>query len=147
MVLGISVDSLFTLGKFKEEQKWWGKESDGFKSRKENTQAWKVDIKDIIDLDYINFTTQKSNVFTPNKNKLKKYVQELPSIKEPNFFYEQKDHDQFEDVSGIWSSATPSLSNGVAYADFDLDGDLDMVINNINSAAFLLENKTTEKLF
>ena len=103
-------------------------------------------IKDIIDLDYINFTTQKSNVFTPNKNKLKKYVQELPSIKEPNFFYEQKDHDQFEDVSGIWSKATPSLSNGVAYADFDLDGDLDMVISNINHTAFLLENKTTEKL-
>jgi len=103
-------------------------------------------IKDIIDLDYINFTTQKSNVFTPNKNKLKKYVQELPSITEPNFFYEQKDLDQFEDVTGIWSKPSPSLSNGVAYADFDLDGDLDMVVNNINEKAFLLENKTTDKL-
>ena len=103
-------------------------------------------IKDIIDLDYINFTTQKSNVFTPNKNKLKKYVKELPAIIEPNFFYEQKDVDQFEDVSSIWSETTPSLSNGVAYADFDLDGDLDMVVNNINDKAFLLENKTSDKL-
>ena len=103
-------------------------------------------IKDIIDLDYINFTTQKSNVFTPNKNKLKKYVQELPSIIEPNFFYEQKDRDHFEDVTGIWSKPAPSLSNGVVYADLDLDGDLDMVVNNINEKAFLLENKTTEKL-
>lgn len=103
-------------------------------------------IKDIIDLDYINFTTQKSNVFTPNKNKLKNYVQDIPAIIEPNFFYEQKDDDQFEDVSSIWATSTPSLSNGVAYADFDLDGDLDMVVNNINNKAFLLENKTNEKL-
>lgn len=103
-------------------------------------------IKDVIDLDYINFTTQKSTVFTPNKNKLKYYVQELPSIIEPNFFYEQKDNDQFDDVSSTWIEAIPSLSNGVAYADFDLDGDLDMAVNNINEKAFLLENKTSEKL-
>ena len=57
-----------------------------------------------------------------------------------------KSKNQFDDVSGIWTEATPSLSNGVAYADFDLDGDLDMVINNINDKAFLLENKTTDKL-
>ena len=103
-------------------------------------------IKDVIDLDYIDFTTQKTNLFTPKKEKLKTYAQDLPAIIEPNFFYEQKDGDQFEDVSSIWAESTPSLSNGVAYADFDLDGDLDMVINNINSKAFLLENKTSEKL-
>lgn len=103
-------------------------------------------IKDIIDLDYLNFITQKSNVFTPKKNKFRKYVDELPSITEPNFFYEQKNEHQFDDVSGIWTEATPSLSNGVAYADFDLDGDLDLVVNNINEKAFLLENKSSEKL-
>lgn len=103
-------------------------------------------IKDIIDLDYLNFITQKSNVFTPKKNKFRKYVEELPSITEPNFFYEQKNEHQFDDVSDIWTEATPSLSNGVAYADFDLDGDLDLVVNNINEKAFLLENKSSEKL-
>lgn len=103
-------------------------------------------IKDVIDLDYIDFTTGKTNLFKPKKEKLKTYAKDLPAIREPNFFYEQKDGDQFEDVSSIWTVARPSLSNGVAYADFDLDGDLDMVINNINSRAFLLENKTSEKL-
>jgi len=103
-------------------------------------------IKDVIDLDYIDFTTQKNKLFTPNKNKLKEYSKDLPAIIEPNFFYEQKNGDKFEDVSSIWSDNRPSLSNGVAYADFDLDGDLDMVVNNINEKAFLLENKTTEKL-
>lgn len=103
-------------------------------------------IKDIIDLDYISFISQKSNVFTPKKNKFKNYVQELPSIIEPNFFYEQGENDEFKDVSDIWIEAEPSLSNGVAYADFDLDGDLDMIVSNINSKAFLLENKSNEKL-
>jgi hypothetical protein len=103
-------------------------------------------IKDIIDLDYIDFISQTSPVFNPNKRDLTNYVAELPSIIEPNFFYEQKKDGEFEDVSGIWTQSKPSLSNGVAYADFDLDGDLDMVVSNINSKAFLLENKTSERL-
>ncbi len=103
-------------------------------------------IKNVIDLDYIEFSTQKATVFTPNKNSLKKFANELPPIESPNFFYEQKANSTFEDVSVSWITEKTSLSNGVAYADFDLDGDLDMVVNNINSEAFLLENKTSEKL-
>ena len=103
-------------------------------------------IKDLIDLDFINFSTGKSKFFTPSKEKIKEFVEDLPSIVLPNFIYEQKDEYSFEDVSVKWIEDQPSLSNGVAYADFDLDGDLDIVINNLNSKAFLIENKTTEKL-
>jgi len=103
-------------------------------------------VKNVIDLDYIEFSTQKANVFTPNKNSLKRFVNELPPVELPNFFYEQKVNNTFEDVSLIWVKEQASLSNGVAYADFDLDGDLDMAVNNINSEAFLLENKTSDKL-
>jgi hypothetical protein len=103
-------------------------------------------VKNVIDLDYIAFSTQKATVFTPNKNSLKRFVNELPSIQLPNFFYEQKANTTFDDVSLIWIKEQASLSNGVAYADFDLDGDLDMAVNNINSEAFILENKTSDKL-
>ncbi|WKK66667.1 CRTAC1 family protein [Lutimonas zeaxanthinifaciens] len=103
-------------------------------------------IKDIIDLDYLNFTAQKSTVFTPSKSKLKKYVMELPAIKEPNFFYEQQEGNHFSNVSDLWTESIPSLSNGVAYADLDLDGDLDLLVSNINSKAFLLENKSSDEL-
>ncbi|MCD6543131.1 MAG: VCBS repeat-containing protein [Flavobacteriaceae bacterium] len=103
-------------------------------------------IKDLIDLDFINFSTGKSKYFTPSDEKLKEFLGNLPSIVLPNSIYEQKDEYTFDDVSVKWIEDQPSLSNGVAYADFDLDGDLDIAINNINSEAFLIENKTTEKL-
>lgn len=102
-------------------------------------------IKNVIDRDYIEFTSQKTSVLS--KNNLKdQYLDELASIKEPNFFFEQMQEGAFKDVSAIWSEAVPSLSNGVAYGDLDLDGDLDLVVSNLNETAFLLENKTTKQL-
>lgn len=103
-------------------------------------------IKDVIDLDYIDYVSKKSKVFSSESERSKKFIKELPARKEPNFFYEQTDNATFEDVSISWAEETPSLSNGVAYADFDLDGDLDLIVSNINATAFLLENKTSDKL-
>ena len=103
-------------------------------------------IKNLIDLDFINFSTGKSKYFTPSKEKLRQFVDDLPSIFLSNSIFEQKDEYSFDDVSLKWAEDKPSLSNGVAYADFDLDGDLDMAINNLNSEAFLIENKTSQNL-
>ena len=103
-------------------------------------------IKNVIDLDFINFSTKRNRFFTPDKKKLKQFVNHLPSIILPNFIYEQKGELSFDDVSTEWIEDHPTLSNGVAYADFDLDGDLDLIISNINSKASLIENKTNENL-
>ena len=48
----------------------------------------------------------------------------------------------FENVSETWGLNQYGLSNGAAYADFDNDGDLDLVVNNVNAPAFLLKNKS-----
>src|SRR5690606_35143603 len=48
----------------------------------------------------------------------------------------------FEDVAAAWGLMERAYSTGAAYADFDNDGDLDLVINNLNDEAQLYENQT-----
>lgn len=102
-------------------------------------------IKDVIDLDYIQFSMPR-NVFQPKLNTVEKLQKDLPPIKLANIFFEQTDKEVFDEVSDTWIEDRISLSNGVAYADLDLDGDLDLVVNNINQKAFLLENQSSQKL-
>ena len=52
---------------------------------------------------------------------------------------------RFDNVTDKWGLTIPSFSNGAVYADLDNDGDMDMVINNINDEAFVYENKTNSK--
>lgn len=54
---------------------------------------------------------------------------------------------RFKDVSSDWSNLQSTFSNGAAYADFDNDGDLDIVINNLSQQATLLENKSSGNNF
>ena len=73
------------------------------------------------------------------RDNLEQAVAALDSAKLPNYLYINDGSGSFRDFS---KSFEPSLSNGAASADFDLDGDLDIVINNINAQAFLYENIT-----
>ncbi len=104
-------------------------------------------VKDITDLDFINYSDQNTIFGTPEakKNKLKNLVDQLPGIHLPNVMYKNNGEIMFKDVSSDWIEDKNSFSNGAAYADLDLDGDLDLIINNINSTAFILENQTSEK--
>ncbi|RMA64938.1 VCBS repeat-containing protein [Ulvibacter antarcticus] len=71
---------------------------------------------------------------------LKQLLEIVPSDISENVFYKNKDGVSFENKSGKWSSPSLHNSNGVATADFDNDGDLDFVINNMESSAVLYES-------
>ncbi len=103
-------------------------------------------VKDITDLDFINFSDQ-NNMFGSSEardNRVREFLKGLPGVNISNFIYENTGKIEFNDVSALWTTAQPSFSNGAAYADLDNDGDLDLIVNNINEKAFLLENKTSQ---
>ncbi|WP_405205054.1 VCBS repeat-containing protein [Aquimarina sp. LLG6339-5] len=104
-------------------------------------------VKDITDLDFINYSGHNNIFGTPNarKEKSKNLIEQLPGIHLPNVMYQNNGNAQFTDVSSQWINDKNSYSNGSAYADLDQDGDLDLIVNNINSPAFILENHISEK--
>ena len=67
-------------------------------------------------------------------------IAKIPEIKVPNYYYKNLGNLRFEDVTADWSIPEASFSNGSAYADLDNDGDLDLIVNNVDDQAFVLEN-------
>ena len=98
------------------------------------------------DLDYINYLSNVTFGSYQN-NKLaafqKKVINQMPTLKIPNLVFRNKGGLSFEALENA-AIGRPNFSTGAAYSDFDLDGDLDIIVNNINEAATLYENQTNE---
>lgn len=67
-------------------------------------------------------------------------VNEMEEIKVANYMFKNEDGLQFSNISEDWGFDRPSFSNGAIMADLDLDGDLDIVVNNIDEPAFIYRN-------
>jgi hypothetical protein len=93
---------------------------------------------DVTDHDFIAFRDEASNI--ASKEML---LSRIPEVKLPNYVFKNNGDLTFTNMSFAWTSNEPSFSNGAAYADLDNDGDLDIVINNINDQASVYENKLT----
>ena len=66
-----------------------------------------------------------------------------PSVPLSNYAFKNKGGLKFEKSTKNWGFDTPSFSSGMAYGDLDNDGDLDVVVNNMESSAFIYKNKAT----
>jgi len=96
--------------------------------------------KDITDHDFAVFRQETS--FFATRQQL---LEQIPEVKLHNYFFRNNGNLRFTDKTKEWGMSDPTFSNGAAFADFDNDGDLDVVINNINDEAILYENTFRKK--
>ena len=69
-------------------------------------------------------------------------LNQMPSGKVANYLYQNKGDLTFKDVSSAWGVVPGLITQGVAYSDLDNDGDLDLVLNNLDTLATIKENTT-----
>ncbi|RYF86200.1 MAG: CRTAC1 family protein, partial [Chitinophagaceae bacterium] len=100
------------------------------------------------DIDYINFVSneeiQKKLAPGQNKGNNLEMIEKFPRIKIRNKFFRNNGSLAFSDIGSGIRNAKETYSNGAVYADFDNDGDLDIVVNNIDEAAHLYRNNNTD---
>lgn len=94
------------------------------------------------DLDYIKFISNEQIHKQTNKSNLvdNRALKIMPSGAVANCVFEGQKNLSFKDQSGYWMAKDTIISTGSAYADFDNDGDIDLVTNNINTAASFYKN-------
>jgi len=100
------------------------------------------------DIDYVNFRANDELRWKQNFNRLTEedlaLQEKMPQIKLPNKFFSNTGNLTFKDMTGNVKNARPSYSNGAVYADLDNDGDLDVVVNNLEDAPFVYQNLSAE---
>ncbi len=100
---------------------------------------------DLTDLDFVDFFANEiiqKMALTGRKESIDSIINKMPIRPQPNYAYRNNQDLTFSNANKEWGFELPTLSNGAAYGDLDNDGDLDLVINNVNMEAFVYENHT-----
>ena len=104
--------------------------------------------RDFINGDFLSFSGGVFNSMMTKEKKreaIRKKLAELNNVNLPNYLFKNNHDNTFGDVSAAAGIDEPSMSNGAAYADLDNDGDIDLLVNNINKEAFVFINNTYNK--
>lgn len=105
--------------------------------------------QDLTNQDYLMFASDPSvqrEITSSGEVDFKRLIDSIPSEKQPNYAFQNQHNLGFVNRAAAWGLATPSFSNGSAYGDLDNDGDLDLVVNNANSDAFVYRNDADKYL-
>ena len=97
-------------------------------------------------LDYAKYAADDSLRYAPETSYDldKRAMSMMPEGKVHNYLFRGSKELVFQNKSEAWGFSKPTISNGAAYADFDNDGDLDLVTNNLNEPSLFYQNQTSQ---
>jgi hypothetical protein len=103
--------------------------------------------RDLTNQDFLDFGAAeiKEKMIATGQKDLNELVSKIPSIAVPNKMFRNLGNLKFSDESTAWGFSQNSFSNGAAYGDLDNDGDLDIVVNNVNEPALIFKNNSREQ--
>ncbi len=96
---------------------------------------------DLTNQDFVDFfanEVMQKMVVTGKKEEMETIINKMPSTPIPNYAFKNNKNLTFTNEAPNWGLDTPSFSNGAAYGDLDNDGDLDLIVNNVNMESFCL---------
>ncbi len=103
---------------------------------------------DLLDKDYLNFfanDVRVKSMIDQDEDVLTKLIDAMPSQKLTNAYFKNQGELKFEYLSDEVGLGLETFSNGSAYGDLDNDGDLDLVLNNVDDEASIFINQSTQK--
>jgi hypothetical protein len=103
---------------------------------------------DLTDLDFVDFFANEiiqKMALTGRKESIDSIINKMPIKPQANYAYKNNGDITFKNANKDWGFDLKTRSNGAAYGDLDNDGDLDLVINNVNTRTFVYENLTNKK--
>ncbi|MCR8557771.1 VCBS repeat-containing protein [Mucilaginibacter sp. BJC16-A38] len=99
--------------------------------------------RDYTNMDFLKFMGDNLRDRSVMRQDLLNIVSKMPSSEVESYFFRNNGNLTFTNTSAAWGIDQPSNSNGAAYADLNNDGNLDVVVNNINKPAFVYKNRGT----
>ncbi|MDQ3291161.1 MAG: VCBS repeat-containing protein, partial [Bacteroidota bacterium] len=105
-------------------------------------------VRDFTNMDFMKYMSDfmKQHEGKLMREDILKLVHQIPSSNVSNYAFKNTGNAVFKDESANWGLKQVSNSNGAAYADLDNDGDLDLIVNNINQTASVYQNQANAQL-